>query len=203
MRLFITRHGKVSSNEKKLYNGVTCEPLTQEGIRQAKKLSKRLEKEHIEKIVSSSTKRAVQTAEIINQSLNKNIIIENNLKEINFGIFENKSFEYIKKNYRKIYEKRKKNKFKFRIPQGESYEDIFKRVKPIVLNLINNKKTGIVVTHATVIKVLLTWLTGKSLDEIEKSTYHNTCLFEFEVKIHNKEIKCEPKIYNSIVHLSE
>lgn len=201
MKLLFTRHGKVDSNDKKIYNGQTEEPLTIEGKWQAKKLAERLKTERVDQIISSGSLRAVQTAEIINESINTKITIEKNLKEIHFGIFENKSIQYIRDNYKEIYEKRKKDKFNYRLPDGESYKDIYDRVTPVIKKLAENSGTYLLVTHATVIKVLLYLLAKESLEDIEKRIYKNTCLFKFDAKMKGGELTVSPEIFNSTEHL--
>lgn len=201
MKLFFTRHGKVASNDESLYNGVSEEPLTEEGKQQAENLAQRVANENIQSLISSDSQRAIQTARILQKKLNIELSLESCLKEINFGIFENKSFEYIKTNYRDIYEKRKQDKFKYRIPGGESYEDIYNRVTPLIYKLAEKNENVMIVTHATVIKILLYLLTKQTLQEIEKHVYKNTCLFEFELSLKNQKLSATPIIYNSISHL--
>ena len=62
MKLYIVRHGETKYNEKKIIQGHLDIPLSDEGIRQAKKLAKRLEVINFDCIYTSDLKRAKQTA---------------------------------------------------------------------------------------------------------------------------------------------
>lgn len=65
MRLILTRHGETVENEKGIMQGHTPGTLTEEGVRQAELLAKRLAGEKIDAIFSSDLARAVHTARII------------------------------------------------------------------------------------------------------------------------------------------
>lgn len=85
--LVFIRHGATKGNLEKRYIGRTDEPLCDEGINQALKLRDcNFPKEYI---YVSPMKRTIQTAEVIFPA--SKYIIEENLKEMDFGIFEGKN----------------------------------------------------------------------------------------------------------------
>ena len=88
MELIFVRHGETDSNKKKTFLGWTDAELNDEGIRQACKLGEELKRITFDGIYSSSLKRASKTAEIINEKLNMEIVYSDNLKERNFGIWD-------------------------------------------------------------------------------------------------------------------
>ena len=96
--LVFIRHGATKGNLEKRYIGRTDEPLCDIGVMQALRLKEHnFPKEHI---FVSPLKRTRQTAEIIFPE--GEYVIEENFKEMNFGIFEEKTaFELAKnKEYR-------------------------------------------------------------------------------------------------------
>ena len=90
MRILLIRHGR--------QNSPLCNvnvPLAEEGRRQAALLGERLKDEKIEAVWSSDLIRAVETADIINESLQVPREIRKDIREISFGDMEGLSDEVI------------------------------------------------------------------------------------------------------------
>lgn len=66
MEIYVVRHGRVPSNDKKIIGGRGDEELTEVGIQQAESVRDKLQNVNFDVIFSSNVRRAVQTAEIIN-----------------------------------------------------------------------------------------------------------------------------------------
>lgn len=81
MRLYFVRHGEGHHNTNKLYSTPDFE-LTDLGKDQARGVTERLLKLPIEIIISSPYKRTIQTTEIINQKLKKEVIFSDLVAEI-------------------------------------------------------------------------------------------------------------------------
>ena len=92
MKVYIVRHGQVPHNVLNKYNA-TDEDLTEEGIKQAEELSKKIKDMEFDIIFSSPLIRAKHTAEIINVNNNK-IVFDDRLKERNCGDLSGKPLEY-------------------------------------------------------------------------------------------------------------
>lgn len=80
MKLYFVRHGETTYNANKIYQPANSE-LSEEGQRQAKFLAKRFINIHIGAVFSSDYTRAVQTAEIINRTLKREVIYSDLLRE--------------------------------------------------------------------------------------------------------------------------
>ncbi len=180
MRIFLVRHGETGW-KKKGFLSYTDITLTKKGLDQAKNLAKKLKNEKIDVIYSSPLKRCVQTANYIAKELGMKVTIDKRLMEVNFGIFEGLSTEEAKRKFPEIFSKRRKNKWKFRIPRGESYEDAAKRVSRLINEIKNTYSSVVFVTHATIIKVILKQFTNKTLKEIEDKHYKPACLIVLEI----------------------
>lgn len=89
MKLILIRHGKTRGNALKKYIGTTDEPLI-EGTAADKKYP------NADMIVSSPLKRCIMTAELIYPG--EKISICSDLRETDFGDFENKSYDELKDN---------------------------------------------------------------------------------------------------------
>ena len=87
--IYIVRHAKSTANENGLFGGITDYELSNAGLEQAENLAIRLKEYEIDSIYSSPLKRAIQTIKPTSVMKNMNINIVDNLREINFGTWEN------------------------------------------------------------------------------------------------------------------
>lgn len=145
------RHGETSWNVLKKIQGRTDIPLNEVGIKQAIDCKEYLSKLNWNVIVSSPLKRAIQTAEIINESLNLPLIIMEQFIERNYGTVEGLTLE-----------ERKSLKSDFHCPKQESREELIQRVLAGMNALHNQYKNQriIVVAHGGVINSLLSYFSN-------------------------------------------
>lgn len=88
MKIYITRHGQTEWNALGRLQGRKDIELNAVGQEQAEITRKKLKNEKIDLIISSSLKRARQTAEIINKEFNVDILEDERLVERGYGDFE-------------------------------------------------------------------------------------------------------------------
>ncbi|GAI71576.1 unnamed protein product, partial [marine sediment metagenome] len=81
IKLFLIRHGQTLWNKEGRYQGDMDIGLTRVGFKQARLAAKYLSKVDFSNIYSSSLRRAIDTANIINKTRNLKIIARENLKE--------------------------------------------------------------------------------------------------------------------------
>ena len=156
--IYLVRHGESEANINKKFCGITDVELSGTGIKQAINAGEKLKEETIHNIFSSPLRRAQNTAEIIAGIIgfNKNnIIIENCITEVNFGIFENLTWEEIETQYADEIERWMKFKHKYKFPKGEGYDDIIERISDFIDNVPDN---SLIVTHFGVIQSMLLYL---------------------------------------------
>jgi broad specificity phosphatase PhoE len=99
MPIILVRHGESESNVSDLTGGWTDTALTGLGFRQAEATARRLKEELADqtcRIVSSDLRRAMQTAEVIGNTLGVEPTPEPGLREINNGIATGKTREEVK-----------------------------------------------------------------------------------------------------------
>ena len=87
MNLYVIRHGETDWNKRFVLQGATDIPLNENGLQQAKEASLLLKDIKFDHIYVSPLTRTKQTLENLNLSC-KNIIIEPEIIERNFGAFE-------------------------------------------------------------------------------------------------------------------
>lgn len=88
MNIYITRHGQTNYNKAKVMQGLYDEPLNEAGILQAKDKSKIIENIKFDAVYASPLKRAIQTASIISNTDEKDILIDSRIIEVDFGKYE-------------------------------------------------------------------------------------------------------------------
>lgn len=156
--IYLVRHGESEANIQKRYSGITDVDLSPKGRLQAAMAGQNLVPEKISHVYSSPLKRARDTAEIICNEINfdeNKIITECCLIEVNFGIFENMTWDEIILNYREESEKWTCNPHKYKFPEGEGYDDIIKRISVFIDNVPDN---SLIVTHFGVMQSILLYL---------------------------------------------
>ncbi len=152
--IYLVRHGESEANIHKRFSGITDVDLSEQGILQAKIAGQNLCSEKISNIYSSPLKRTADTAKIISKEINfpNKIIIEPCLIEVNFGIFENLTWDEIRLNYKEETENWILQKHKYKFPDGEDYDDIIKRISNFMDKVPDN---SLIVTHFGVIQAIL------------------------------------------------
>lgn len=181
VELTIVRHGETEGNSKNLYQGWEDVPLNRKGIWQAERLALRLKDREFDRIYSSPLSRSLETAAAINRFHGLNIRRVNQIKEINFGEWENMSAVQIQQHYPGCLEEWRANWKEFEIPGGESLMAAYKRVTSWLNRLLtgNNKGNFLIVSHAGVIRAFISELVGRGIEGYWNYTVGNgsiTCI---------------------------
>ena len=133
-------HGTTTDNELKHASGWNETLLSDKGKVQAEELRNKIDLNQIDVVFCSDLKRAVESANIIFKN-DKNIIIDNRLRECNYGELNGKDSSKV------IYENHIFEKF----PDGESLLEVEDRIRDFCIFLINeydNKNVAIVAHKA-------------------------------------------------------
>lgn len=122
----------------------------------------------IDIIFSSSSGRAVRTAEIIRGDKNIEIVPCDNLREINVGEWEGQLHSDVEKQYPE--EQRNFWHFPhlFKPMGGEGFSQVFSRTSREVESIISKceGKNILIVTHAVVLKALIAYFENKDLKDL-------------------------------------
>ncbi|PJI10286.1 alpha-ribazole phosphatase [Clostridium sp. CT7] len=163
LEITLVRHGETVSNSEGRYLGWTDVDLNEKGINQAKKVSSKLKNKKFDIIMSSPLKRARHTAEIIR---NDNIIYDDDLKEINFGSWDNLSYKEIEKGYPEECKSWGEDWKNFIFPDGEGVLQMYKRASNFIDKLKAEHKNGsiLIVTHGGIIRSITAYLLNMGLE---------------------------------------
>lgn len=154
MKVYVIRHGLTELNKQKKINGQIDEPLTTEGIKQAKAAIKFIP-QTIKQVYTSPLQRARQTAEIINSKLNLPISISAELTEIHMGSLAGKAWEEIAEGL-ELKKKHRAGLFDYRLNGGESVKQVKNRLLKFLKRIKDNHKDREVlfITHGGIIRLL-------------------------------------------------
>jgi bisphosphoglycerate-dependent phosphoglycerate mutase len=61
---------------------------------------------------------------------------------------------------------RQKDKLRYRYPRGESYEDLIRRVEPVIMELERSTRPVLIIGHQAVLRCLLAYLCETVLEEL-------------------------------------
>lgn len=163
MLLYIMRHGETDYNAKGRAQGWTDIPLNENGRELAKMAAEGGMKEiPFDLIISSPLGRAVESAKLVTGGKEIPMILDERIKEINFGDWDGMTSAEIKESKADSEEERmmwtKPYQFKG-IPGGESILDVIARTKDFFEELIQNPeyedKTILVSTHGCAMRGIL------------------------------------------------
>ncbi|XP_062563270.1 6-phosphofructo-2-kinase/fructose-2,6-bisphosphatase isoform X4 [Armigeres subalbatus] len=159
--IYLTRHGESEHNLKGLIGGDSI--LSDRGRRYSQALAKYIEEQQIEglRVWTSWLKRTIQTVADVTAPQER----WKALNEIDAGICEEMTYEQIQSNFPQEFKARDQNKFAYRYPRGESYEDLVVRLEPVMMEL-ERQGNVLVVSHQAVLRCVLAYFLDKTADEL-------------------------------------
>jgi probable phosphoglycerate mutase len=164
-RLCIVRHGETAWNAEHRVQGQLDVPLNGIGQVQALAASKVLAREKFDAIYSSDLTRARQTAEPTVGLLSLKIILEKELRERHYGIFERLTYAEVKVRFPEDYARFEARDPEYAFRTGEALKDFSARSISILTKIAeaNSGKSILVFTHGGVLDMLYRFVTGLSL----------------------------------------
>ncbi len=174
--IYLIRHGEIEKPKEKSFIGQTDLPLNERGKLQAKNWKNYFEKKELSAIICSDLNRCMESAKLLCPTA-VNIIYEPKFREINLGTWEGQSIAHIKENYAQDYIKRGEHIDSFRPPNGESFNDLSKRVNPALAHYINTYagKNIAIIAHAGVNRVIIANYLALNLKDVLKIPQYYAC----------------------------
>jgi len=155
--IYLIRHGQTYANKEGVYLGRNESTLTELGKRQHKSVVEQLYKKEIDRIISSPRERCVSLAEAIKSSKGIEGVVDEQIAEIDFGIFEGLTYKQAQEKYPMEWKKWVKSKNEYAFAEGESISSFDSRVAEFSKYLVEfgEKENIAVVTHGGVISSLI------------------------------------------------
>ncbi|VAX25867.1 hypothetical protein MNBD_NITROSPINAE02-416 [hydrothermal vent metagenome] len=160
-RVILIRHGETKANSDMRYVGWADPSLNEAGVRQAGLLSKSLNAIKPNLILTSPLKRTKETADISAGGLDVDIVIDEDLKEVDFGEWENLTYREISQKHHAFAKKWIDGSPDFHFPGGESMKHFLARVERVNTRMKHEKvETVVAFTHGGVIGQSICHLLG-------------------------------------------
>ena len=167
LRLLLIRHGETQWNRESRFQGIRDIPLNENGKQQGQKAADFLKNVNLDFGVSSPMLRPKETAKIILQSHSGiGLDLRPQLTEICHGLWEGKLETEIENEFPGLLKQWKEAPETVQMPEGENLQQVWNRAvscwQEIVKDYSNasQSKTGIVVAHDAINKVILCYLLG-------------------------------------------
>ncbi|KAG8543054.1 hypothetical protein GDO81_025487 [Engystomops pustulosus] len=155
--IYLCRHGESECNLAGRIGGDSG--LSVRGKQFAQELRKFIEEQEIVdlKVWTSQLKRTIQTAEALGVAYEQWKI----LNEIDAGVCEEMTYKEIEEKYPEEFSLRDQDKYLYRYPGGESYQDLVQRLEPVIMEL-ERQGNILVICHQAVMRCLLAYFLDKS-----------------------------------------
>ncbi|MFC4766496.1 histidine phosphatase family protein [Effusibacillus consociatus] len=200
-RIILVRHGITDHNLEYRLSGWTDAPLNEVGVQQAECVADRLEQlvredNQVDGIYASPLQRAAQTAEIIANRLGLSVTCRDELKEMNFGVYDGVPITELYETHKEMVDRAlNPGDDEFGWEGGETRAELYHRIEQAIRRIADNhpEQTVVIVTHAGAIAYFITGLLDKPLSHWNE--YHvancslTTVLWKdgrFELETHNE-----------------
>ena len=205
-RLYLVRHGENWANISKEFSCRRVDySLTPKGVLQARQTAEYFRDRDIHEIYSSPLKRAVETAEIIATSINRQVVVMENFREINVGSLEGQPvsaelWAFHNKIVADWFAGRPETTF----PGGEDYVTLWSRMRAGVEQILAHKtgRNVIVVGHGGIFASTLKDLCcDVDVNWLRSSASHNCSLTEIMIDLRDGRLEGELITWASHTHL--
>jgi broad specificity phosphatase PhoE len=162
--LILVRHGQTDWNVKARYMGWLDEGLNGEGVRQAERLARRLDRWPISAVYSSPLSRALRTAEIVAGPHSLPVQTVPELGEMRIGDWEGLFAGDIAARYPDLWKTWRASPGDFRMPGGESLGEVRERAAAAFGRIMDGAEGAMVlaVTHDVVVRLMAAQCLGVS-----------------------------------------
>lgn len=149
-QLILVRHGETIHNVAGIAQGWNDSVLSDAGQRQVQAVAQRLRTYSPDAIYSSPLGRALSTAEAIAAATGLPIATLDDLREMNYGQWEGRSFLDVRREFADAYHRWIADA-ESPSPDGESHADVRRRLERAFQSI--DAKRPVVVTHGTAIRI--------------------------------------------------
>ncbi len=161
--IWLTRHGESQYNVAGRIGGDS--PLSINGVAYSKTLA-RFVAERVgdgppRPVWTSTLRRTIETADAIGGFHHA----WKALDEIDAGVCDGMTYDEIARAMPGEFAARKADKFRYRYPRGESYQDVIQRLEPVIMALEHERQPIWIVGHQAVLRALYAYLMDMPADQ--------------------------------------
>ena len=161
-RLCIVRHGETAWNAEHRVQGQLDVPLNAVGEAQALAAARALAQERFDAVYSSDLERARKTAEPAASALGREVLLDRDLRERHYGVFERLTYAEVKTRYPEDYARFEAREPGFNFRTGESLKSFYDRSIAVVERIAGGHRDQsiLVFTHGGVLDMFYRHVTG-------------------------------------------
>ncbi len=177
-RIYLIRHGEVEGAGVRRYNGHADVSLSERGVAQYHRMKDRLKAMPIAACYTSDLSRCVIGAEIICGGLGLTPLKERNLRELDIGVWQGKTWTELQAAYPLEWRARIDDIVNYRVPGGESLADLRDRIVPLIDHIVSSHRGEevLVVAHGGSNRVILLNAIGAPLSALFSVGQDYCCL---------------------------
>ena len=151
--IVMVRHGETDWNRERRFQGRADQPLNEAGRGQARELAELLRDEPVSAVYTSPLRRARETAEILAEDFGLRPQPLDALLEIDVGAWEGLTIDEV----RAAYPGRADEDWRSGWDEGETYDELSRRVLPALVELGTKHEGGhvLAVTHAGPLRAVI------------------------------------------------
>ncbi len=158
MRFYILRHPETVANERSLIYGWENYEYTKKGEEMFREIQKRMDAYRFDRIYTSPLGRARKLAEAIGERRKKDVIVEERLKEMHYGILEGMPYPEALQKYPRVLDRLFGDLEHFTVPEGESIDHVTARVGEFLDEIKEEEGAVLLVTHSMLTHTALSCL---------------------------------------------
>jgi len=164
-RVFLVRHGATVLSAEDRYAGSVDAALSEEGRSQARALGTRLADEALAAVYASPMSRTLETARLIVDRRELEVVAVPELRETDHGHWEGKTRDEIKTSFAEEYARWERDPFTFAPTGGETGLQVLARALPALLGIVERHggASVLVVSHKGTIRLVIGELLGVEL----------------------------------------
>jgi broad specificity phosphatase PhoE len=202
-RLYLVRHGETTLSAEDRFAGSTDVPLGPNGRLQAERLAARLADDSIAAAYASPMQRTVDTASIIAEPHNLEVIRRDRLREIDHGRWEGLRRAEVEAQFLEEYAAWEEDPFTFAPAGGESGVQVVARALPEIREIVlaHPGQNVLVVSHKATIRLIIASLLGFDArgyrDRLDQSP---ACLNVLDFK---SPVRARLMLFNDVSHYAD
>ena len=186
--IYLIRHGETDWNREERLQGITDVPLNRAGIAQGLRLAGWLRRVGARYILTSPLQRARHTAMILHRAGGCPVIVHDELREIDHGVWTGMTLNEIGQRFPLGLACWHTNPEKLRVENAEPLERAYSRASRFLLQVIGMVSRGdvVVVSHGVIIALMVCAAMGSSSARVWDFPQPNACIQA--VRIHRRQI---------------
>jgi phosphoserine phosphatase len=173
--IYLLRHGETDWNREERLQGSLDVPINAVGIRQASQLARRLHNRRIGRIFTSPLVRARQTAAIISSRGSCFPLVQDDLREIDHGVWTGMSMKAIQYRYPGLLAVWRQEPDRLRLDRAERLQDAYTRTARFLPTLLESAldQDVLVVGHGVTNSLILCAVAGTAIKHVGKFAQPN------------------------------